>query len=51
MMGESCVCLGSKKIGVFGSFRHFEKQSKSTKNSDFFASKKYATLSHHFEPS
>ena len=25
MMGESCVCLGSKEIRVFGSFRPFFK--------------------------
>ena len=27
MMGESCVCLGSKEIRVFGSFRPFFKIS------------------------
>ena len=26
MMGESCVCLGSKEIWVFGSFRQFFKR-------------------------
>ena len=31
--------------------KYFEKRSKLTKNSDFFASKAYTTLSHHFEPS
>ena len=31
--------------------KYFEKQSKWTKNSDFFAFKAYTTLSHHFEPS
>ena len=29
--------------------RKSEKRSKLTKNSDFFSSKAYATLSHHFE--
>ena len=61
MMGESCVCLRSKEIRVFGSFRpffkylkylrNFEKRSKLTKNSNFFARGERATLSHHFEPS
>ena len=51
MMGESCVCLGSKEIWVFGSFRpffkifeileKFEKLSKWTKNSNFFAPEAY----------
>jgi hypothetical protein len=31
--------------------RNFEKWSKSTKSSDFFARGKSATLSHHFETS
>ena len=32
-------------------FKYFEKQSKCTKNSDFFATEAYTTLSHHFEQS
>ena len=32
-------------------FKYFEKQSKLTKNSDFFAHGERATLSHHFGPS
>ena len=31
--------------------KYFEKRSKLTKNSDFFAHGERATLSHHFEPS
>ena len=32
-------------------FKYFEKQSKLTKNLDFFGHYKRATLSYHFEPS
>ena len=32
-------------------FKYFEKRSKLTKNSNFFARGERATLSHHFEPS
>jgi hypothetical protein len=32
-------------------FKYFEKQSKLTKQSDFFARGECATLSYHFEPS
>ena len=32
-------------------FKYFEKQSKLTKNVDFFARGERATLSHHFQPS
>jgi hypothetical protein len=58
-MGESSAFTTHKEIRVFGFLdrfskylkylRNFEKRSKSTKNSDFFARGKSATLSHHFE--
>ena len=61
MMGESCVCLRSKvskflvHLDRFPKFlkyfKYFEKQSKLTKNVDFFARGERSTLSHHFESS
>ena len=39
-------------IDCFSKFlKYFEKSIKWTKNSDFFASEAYTTLSHHFESS
>ena len=60
MMEESSAFTMDKEVRVFVNLDHFskylkylrnfEKQSKSTKNSDFFARGEHATLSHHFEP-
>ena len=61
-MGESGAFTTRKEIWVFfvnldrfskflKYFKYFEKQSKLTKNSDFFARGERATLSHHFGPS
>ena len=58
MMGEVVYALKAKKseflvdLDCFLKYlRNFEKQSKLTKNLDFFGRGKHATLSHHFEPS
>ena len=61
MMGESSVLTTCKKIDflvildrfskLLKYFKYFEKQSKLTKNVDFFARGEHATLSHHFQPS
>ena len=61
MVGESSAFTTLKEIQVlvnldpFSKYlkylRNFEKQSKLTKNLDFFVCGECATLSHHFEPS
>jgi hypothetical protein len=61
MMGESSAFPRAKKSefllnsDLFSKYlkylRNFEKRSKLTKNSDFFARSERATLSHHFESS
>ena len=61
MMGESSAFTSAKKseflvnLDRFSKYlkylRNFEKRSKLTKNSDFFALGEPTTLSHHFEPS
>ena len=61
MMGESSAFTTRKKIELLVNldhfskflkyFKYFEKQSKLTKNVDFFARGERATLSHHFQPS
>ena len=59
MMGESSAFTTRKEIQVFNTdldcfskflryFKYFEKHSKLTENSDFFARGERATLSHHF---
>ena len=57
MVGESSAFTTSKKseflvnLDRFSKFlKYFEKQSKLTENSDFFACGERSTLSHHFEP-
>ena len=57
-MGESSAFTTRKEIRVLVNLdrflkylRNFEKRSKLTKNSDFLARGKHATLSHHFEAS
>ena len=56
MMGESSAFKCIKKFELlvnldhFSKFlKYFEKQSKLTKNSDFFVRGERTTLSHHFE--
>jgi hypothetical protein len=61
VMGESSPITTPKKIELLVNldhfsiflkyFKYFEKQSKLTKNLDFFVCGECATLSHHFKPS
>ena len=50
MVGKKSECLVN--LDRFSNFlKYFEKQSKLTKNSDFFARGERTTLFHHFESS